>query len=105
MDNLHKKVKRNGGPEVANKDNKGIDMVIRKIQNARQSMGQPDHSAPSVPLVQQDAQKLSRPAKIEMLKQDLLTQQKLVWQQLQILKLLRMDNFGHPQPARGIISG
>lgn len=79
MDNLHKKVKRNGGPDVAAKDNKGIDMVIRKIQNARQSMGQPDNSAPSVPLVQQDAQKLSRPAKIEMLKQDLLTQQKLVW--------------------------
>lgn len=46
-----------------------------------------------------------KPAKIEMLKQDLLTQQKLVWQQLQILKLLRMDHFGNPQPARGIISG
>lgn len=57
MDNLHKKLKRNGngfdGRQNGNNDG-GIDMVIRKIQNARQSMGQQNDVTNSIPLIGQN---------------------------------------------------
>ena len=56
MDNLHKKLKRNGPEMKQNGQNDGgIDMVIRKIQNARQSMGQQQDVTNSIPLIGQNS--------------------------------------------------